>query len=512
MDRGNLSRPHQRLIVVLGMHRTGTSVLTRALAALGATLGEALIASVPDDNETGFWEDRDILKINIDLLNRLESEWDSLTPIDSSQLTGPGISDLSMRAVETLREKLRAGPVCAMKDPRMARLLPFWRAIFTHMELRVSYAIACRNPISVARSLAKRNGFPPTKSHLLWLDHVASCLRYTQGENRVVVDYDSLMDAPHVQLKRMAEQLDLAYSPTATDTVAFVDSFLTERLRHTRFMPGDLAMDQSIPYPVGPLYGRLLGLAQDTPGAKEDDEETSRWNERNRAVLSYIQRLDRTEQNLLSQSDGLILGLDHAAEESARLAADIEHMRTKDAKTLSEMTTELARLQTANTQLTEEKTIQIVRLETEAAKLSATIGCMRLEHAAALSTAESELHQLQAAYRQLKEETTARHTHLEAMLTERDATIDHIQQEHAEHMMSERMRAYAQLAAQENTISSLQHKVDDQDVAIRHLTAEVARRDFIVSEIHASTCWRLTKPFRVITEALGLNRDNRKTA
>ena len=68
-----------RLIVVLGMHRSGTSLITRSLAAIGANFGNNLIPPQPD-NDKGFWEDSDIIAFNDELLNSCGMTWYSTEP------------------------------------------------------------------------------------------------------------------------------------------------------------------------------------------------------------------------------------------------------------------------------------------------------------------------------------------------------------------------------------------------------------------------------------------------
>src|SRR5882724_9597278 len=59
---------HQRLIVVLGMHRSGTSAMTRALQAMGVELGSRLMPPVEGENDKGFWEDLELNALNIEVL------------------------------------------------------------------------------------------------------------------------------------------------------------------------------------------------------------------------------------------------------------------------------------------------------------------------------------------------------------------------------------------------------------------------------------------------------------
>ena len=52
-----MSAPGKRLIVVLGMHRSGTSAITRALNVLDVDLGDRLLPPVDGDNAKGYFVD-----------------------------------------------------------------------------------------------------------------------------------------------------------------------------------------------------------------------------------------------------------------------------------------------------------------------------------------------------------------------------------------------------------------------------------------------------------------------
>src|SRR5688572_10525788 len=79
--------PRKNIFVILGVARSGTSVITRALKALGVDLGKKL--TQPGKwNPTGFWEDNDIVyQINQKLLNQLQFRWDSVKLVDNNDLT-----------------------------------------------------------------------------------------------------------------------------------------------------------------------------------------------------------------------------------------------------------------------------------------------------------------------------------------------------------------------------------------------------------------------------------------
>lgn len=74
------------VIVVLGMHRSGTSVITRGLQTMGVGLGHNLMPAIANNNDKGFFEDLEINALNMAMLKSIGSEWDLISPIEPSQV------------------------------------------------------------------------------------------------------------------------------------------------------------------------------------------------------------------------------------------------------------------------------------------------------------------------------------------------------------------------------------------------------------------------------------------
>jgi len=243
-----------KLVVILGMHRSGTSAITRGMAALGADFGDRLLAPIAGVNDKGFFEDLDVVNINIDLMAAAGIDWHTVGEVNLGRIDPAQLDALQTRAIVTLRSKCQ-GRTFALKDPRMARLLPFWQPVFECVGVPVAYVVAVRNPISVARSLEKRDGFAQEKSYLLWLGHMVPALLDTRGATRAIVDYDRMLDDPATQLGRIAARLGLPLDAQRVE--AFSRDFLQEGLRHTRFLKQDLNELRAAPHAVKRLFGAL---------------------------------------------------------------------------------------------------------------------------------------------------------------------------------------------------------------------------------------------------------------
>lgn len=250
------------LLVVLGMHRSGTSATARAMAALGADLGDRLMPAADGNNDKGFFEDYDIVKLNVELMAAAGMEWHALGEIDVSRIAPERLAAFEAEALATLRAKC-LHTTFALKDPRLARLIRFWKPVFARVGVPVKYVLSVRHPLSVARSLAKRDGMAEEKALHLWLEHVVPSLDETRDCERAIVDYDTLLDRPTAELERIAAQLNLSVDAARLDE--YNKEFLEGGLRHTRFRPEDLDGTRGASRAVKQLYGALDAASRDMP-------------------------------------------------------------------------------------------------------------------------------------------------------------------------------------------------------------------------------------------------------
>jgi len=287
-----------RLIIVLGMHRSGTSAITRGLIVAGVSLGDSLRPAVEGNNDKGFWEDRDFNNLNIQMLDSLNSDWHHVSPIKNSDIQLLKVRGFFLRATELIQKKMSCNPVYGVKDPRMAKLMPFWRQVFSYCNLDVSYVIAIRNPLSVSKSLEKRDNIVPEKSFLLWLGHVISSLSESIGTKRLVIDYDQLMLFPDDQLKRLANHLELRLDQDKLDI--YKTNFLDNNLQHSIFSQNDLTSDCSCPPFVQEIYKTLIDVSSDRLNINSSNfiKNINDWSNRFGEVESCLRLVDIYDQKI----------------------------------------------------------------------------------------------------------------------------------------------------------------------------------------------------------------------
>jgi GT2 family glycosyltransferase len=217
-------------LIVAGMHRSGTSALTAALARIGFALGKELLPP-SHDNVRGFWENRRFVDLHERLLAELGINWDDPRPMPEGWQ--------STESCARIRDELKVGvglefsgePRWVFKDPRVCRLLPIWRSTLASLKVRQTYILAVRHPLEVASSLQARNGWGISFGELLWLRYVFDAIANTAEAARTVAIYDELLEDPRKQLCRMLEDLSIAL-PSAIQGLGIEEFFAREDKHH----------------------------------------------------------------------------------------------------------------------------------------------------------------------------------------------------------------------------------------------------------------------------------------
>lgn len=216
-------------LIVMGMHRSGTSMVNRILNLMGIYFGPEGIetdTALGLENIKGFWERRDIRRLNEDLLADLGCDWKHVISWDPVKVSDSSRVRFANNAQLTLL-RLDAHRPWTFKDPRTCLTFSFWRPL---LEFPV-IVWALRHPMKVAHSLKARNGFPLEFGLALWEVYLGHALAATQGLPRVVFDFDRLISDPVGQVERAFLKLnDLGLRSlrevNAEEIMRFVDSDL----------------------------------------------------------------------------------------------------------------------------------------------------------------------------------------------------------------------------------------------------------------------------------------------
>ena len=161
------SGPARTAYLVLGMHRSGTSAITQVLALAGAELPRNVMGG-DEHNAKGYFEPWKIALFNDERLRAAGAAWDDVFAFPFRELASRAERDWTTRAEALFAEEYGDATFPLLKDPRVTVLLPLWRTILDGLDVSARCVIPVRHPLAVAGSLARRNGFSPEKSVLLW--------------------------------------------------------------------------------------------------------------------------------------------------------------------------------------------------------------------------------------------------------------------------------------------------------------------------------------------------------
>ncbi len=225
--RPDAVRSSPRQVVVVGMHRSGTSLMARLLHAMGCYAGEEDQLPPPDVfNPTGYWEHRDVWALDEEILAALDATWLDPGKADLGRLTEKARKDFVKRA-RVIVDAFDAHGSWVMKDPRLAVLFPIWRQALE----RPICVLIWREPSAVARSIARRDGLPLAVGLALWEEYNRMMVASTSGLPRVLVSYQELVADPVEAVGRLHRDLVKAGAvdlrlPEAEELLAMIDPAL----------------------------------------------------------------------------------------------------------------------------------------------------------------------------------------------------------------------------------------------------------------------------------------------
>lgn len=499
-------------VLVLGMHRSGTSAITRVLNMLGAEIGDDLVPP-GHDNPTGFWEHAEVVRINEQLLKDLGRTWYDMREMPKDWLDSPAGRTASEQAIRLVRSSFDSSRLCAVKDPRMCLTARMWVNAFRAEQFNVACLFVVRDPREVVDSLHRRNDWPRAPLYLMWVQYLLEAVARTQDCRRSMITYDQMLADWRAAVGKVAADLHLAW-PAGVDGVGDeIDKFIDPRQQHHRVATAgkkSTEIDSKLPTLVNRLYKECLALAEGKGEWKAIAEQhsdfrkvaelyaahidrllTERWDAEGRAQTARSRLADRASVAAIVQQEG-----QHSREVLEAILGEIEQTVASHAH----------EVQAANTSLADRMTEQA----------SATM-TLRQEVRQLLETTEARLGQLEQnitngvrqVLSQACEELSAQSDELRERVEQHQAAL------HAAEARLQRQNAllntallrleqmagnHALLNAQGSKLDAHGGKLDAIDAMLR-IELQALRQarehsDVRLAMVKASTSWKLTRPLR----------------
>jgi GT2 family glycosyltransferase len=248
-------------LLVVGMHRSGTSAVAGALARLGwAPPRPGDLMQHVWDNPRGHYESLSLAAFDEEILARLGGSWERPPVLEEGFELDASLDDLAAAAPGVLTRAFENPDAPAVwKDPRLCLLLPFWSNVVAEP---LPAVFVVRDPLEVALSLLTRNAMPLVKGVALWERYVRSALRSLRGMPVLVVDYPAIVSDATGLAKGVDELLVAAgLEPVGASGTGEATAFLDPALRHQRSDASRPAVDGLLLPGQRELYEGLAALA-----------------------------------------------------------------------------------------------------------------------------------------------------------------------------------------------------------------------------------------------------------
>jgi len=233
-DITSQDEPAGRLaLLVLGMHRSGTSALTRVLALSGAALPRHNIAPA-DDNRLGFWEPQPIVDAHESFLKEAGTGWEAIAEYPAAMFASKEAAACRRTLAALVASEYGDAPLFILKDPRISRLMPLWRPVLGALGIAPRIVIVVRNPLEISNSLKARGGWSEHRALLVWLRYMLAAERDTRDLVRCFVGYGQLMQDWRATVDRLSDRLGIAFPERGEATGQRIDRFIRPDLRHHR--------------------------------------------------------------------------------------------------------------------------------------------------------------------------------------------------------------------------------------------------------------------------------------
>ena len=444
----------RRALLVLGMHRSGTSAVTRVVNMLGAEIGDNLIPP-GDDNPSGFWEHAEVVRINEELLRALGRTWYDMRDMPEGWLDSAASKIAFEQAMQLIRRDFGASQLCAVKDPRMCLTARLWVNAFRAAEYEVGCLFVVRDPREVVESLHRRNDWPRASLYLMWVQYLLEAVARTQDCPRSMVTYNQVLADWRAEMKRVAADLHFTWPVDDEQVAGAIDAFVDPHQRHHQSTAGSgrhAWIEPGVPALVDRLYKDCLDLVAGNGGWDAFGHQRAEFRKAAQLYAAHVDRL------LTERWD---------AESRAQTAE-------------SQLAKQTAITQTVHQDLLQSREAVEARLD-------------RIEHGLA-----NHVHDVQASNgalsAQIAEQAVATHG-IEARLQRQHALLNtallRLEQMGGDHFL---------LDAQRSKLDMQDAKLDAIDAMLRaelrDLRAAWERSEARLALVKASTSWKLTKPLR----------------
>ncbi len=497
-------------IIVAGMHRSGTSAVTRVVNLLGADIARDLMPPFPGANDRGYWEPKAVVDIHNRLLHALGSSFGDPLPLPDRWFETEAAMAAKRQLADEIEKDFSKSKLFVVKDPRITRLLPLWLRLLDELGIEPVVVVPVRNPLEVAASFNKREGIGTAQSLLVYIRSYLEAELASRDRRRFFVRYDQLLSDWRILARRLRKIVGPSLPRPKAQVVAEIEGFLTLDLYRNKSTRDELASASHVAITIVEMFDRMCEAA-------DTGTET--------ALRTSFNRLRKTVGEATKLFQGLVVAeQEKHRSEVGRLSYDhniaAERLQSEIASSRNR-TTELEQALSARSTTLDQINLELAAARNRSAELhqvlaarSAVLAQVNAELAVARDRSMGLQQVLEAratALARVNAELVtvrSRASHLERVLEERSQTLAGVEAQlvSARNQTSEleqalRARASA-LAGIEADVAAARNRADELDKALQEQSAQLVRQatgleaalaiqSSELQSIKASTSWRL---------------------
>lgn len=258
---------HRQCLLILGMHRSGTSLTTRVASMLGAHLPSNIMGPALG-NDAGHWEPERLVKYHDQFLEGLGSSWDDWRPLRAEQIDRKHREKVLDDLRVTIESEYGDKSPIVIKDPRICRFADIFIEALERTALQPHIVIPFRNPLAVCDSLEARRGMSKVKASLLWLRYNLDAEKHSRGYPRVFISYEQQIKAWRNCWQNIYDGLSIDWPLSLQDAGQTIDAFINPEQCHHKYGDQDLAEDPFLGIWVSAAYDILVQM-QKAPDSQE---------------------------------------------------------------------------------------------------------------------------------------------------------------------------------------------------------------------------------------------------
>ncbi|MFB9758268.1 sulfotransferase family protein [Ectobacillus funiculus] len=237
-----------KAICVLGSGRCGTSMVTRSINLIGVELG---LNFFPTDstNPKGYWENREIVMLHKKFLDSVGNN------INQPQWWHRNeFRHIKQELKEFVASHFSNKELWGWKDPRTCQFIELWSEILKELNVFTHFLIMVRNPVDVAASFKRAYNADQKVAMAIWQRATLLALKKTDGESRIIFDYNQVLDNSLDCLRAISNTFDLPMPQDENKLKNELNKFVDLKLQHSRTSIENLMNNASIEDEIKELY------------------------------------------------------------------------------------------------------------------------------------------------------------------------------------------------------------------------------------------------------------------